>query len=175
MKRLTDLNIGIIKAKNKEGNDKIKEIHYRLNELIYDYNFKYVTTTIQSKLYEEFIKAGMELKEIDNPKAKPKAEEIQAILRTYCKTLKTYMSDNDKSQIQAAINYFVREYINDKDNIKGNIDKAVEYLYKAKRTAEDYLDPNNVMGLNLTKFDEAIKEILREVNNTITTHYNISF
>lgn len=124
MQTFKELGISIIKCENKQGNDKIKEIHYRINELLFKYQMRYAMWGLASFLEKKLTEFGIELAAVETTEAaRAKKNEILTILRKYVRVLKQYTDVNgidatEENKAATAIQkYSVSNYLKNKETL----------------------------------------------------------
>lgn len=138
MKKGNELGIKVIKCENREGTDKLKALHYQINDILYKNTGKYIDQKLAYSLYTDLCGLGVQLDELEVPeRAREKKKELLGKLRSICMTLKEYrkqpLTMEDVPLMQKALNWFIHEYIEDKkdDNIKP--EKVLELLVESRR------------------------------------------
>lgn len=138
MKKGTELGIRPIKCENKSGTDKLKAIHFRINEILYNNAGKWIDPTLANAIYTDLCALGVELDELDVPEtARPKKKELLGKLRPICVTLKDYrklpLTPNDLPQMQAALNFFIHLFIEAKKNDNIKPEEVLAMLVESRR------------------------------------------
>jgi hypothetical protein len=138
-------SIGItpLKCEAKEGTDKLKELHYAINEQLYKYSGKYIFKAQAERLFTQLCDYGKKLASLEVPdRASAKKSELLGKLRTVCNSLKTYKGQNQTSEdvplMQKAINFLLHRYIEAKDTLTP--EQALEFLKETKEL-RDYVYP----------------------------------
>lgn len=144
MKQGTTLGIAPIKAENKEGSDKLKDLHVRINDVLFKNSFKYIDPALAETLYTRLVELGKELNELQVPdRAKAKKNEILSKLRPICKALNTErkasLTSEDVPMMQKAINSFLHTYISAKNEDRLTDSLALELLVESKRLYDSYM------------------------------------
>ena len=124
-----------IKAENREGTDKLKELHVHANDILFQNRFKYIFKRDADHIYTELCTCGKDLAGLEVPdRAKPKKEELLAKLRQICNSLNVYRKQDqtfeDVDKMDKAIGYFTHKFIEIKDSI--TFEKATELLKESK-------------------------------------------
>ena len=168
MKRGTELGIAPIKTEARRGNDDLKKLHFKLNELMYHYAKRYISPMVAEKISENLIKIGVEFKEFTGTEAAKKAAELQEKIRPVIINLRNYIaafrwSQEDLPQIQASINYFVRETVKLKK--AGMLEeKSLEVLKDIKEIWKGMVEPSGLeKQLNLKSFNDFKDELLEGI------------
>lgn len=123
MRKGEELGIESIKTQSKEGNHKLQALHYRINDILYDYKMRYISPHTAIRVANDLTTLGVEVKEVDvNTKAVAKKEEILSKLRTIVQSLKQYAKSyvwqqSDSSQVEATLKYQISKYIRTKENL----------------------------------------------------------
>lgn len=164
------LGLSPIKTEHKEGTDKLKEIHFQVNEVLYQNSGKHIFQHHAERLYNQLCDYGKRLASLEVPdKANPKKSELLSKLRTICNSLKVYkkqaQTSEDVKEMQAAVNFLLHRFIEVKDNITDEqvIDflKEIKELYDAVYPLEEDLKLTNLVKMN------------RQLINHITTKYQL--
>lgn len=159
LKQGKQLGLTPIKAENKEGTDKLKDLHYRINDILYVNAGRYIDQALAQSLYKDLCGLGVELDALEVPeRARAKKTEILGKLRTICTNLKSYRKDTqtleDVPLMQKAINWTVHVCIDAKE--KGDLgpERALELLketkrvYEAFKPFEEHLKTDTLVKLN---------------------------
>lgn len=140
MKKGTELNLSVIKCQNKQGTDKLRSIHIRINAILYQNAMRYIDQALAIDMYRELCALGKELNELSVPdSAKAKRDELVSELRKRCIVLKDYRkiqnTEEDIPQIQSNINSWLHQFITAKNEGKfdNGIDLVLVYLKESKR------------------------------------------
>ena len=156
MKTLQDLNITFFKPKNKEGNDCIKDALYALNDIVYTNSRTPLSNRRKERILEAFIRIGKELSATDiTDRCKAKKDEILGILRTYCRTLQEYKSDDSDTDLQRVTKYAVSQYLRGKEEIN-TPEAIIKQLDLFKDIEDDYTTVNS-----LTKAKDELLDSLK--------------
>ena len=172
IKQGKQLGLTPIKAENKEGTDKLKELHYRINDILYANAGKYIDQALAHSLYKDLCGLGVELDALQVPdRAKPKKTEILSKLRTVCTNLKDYRKNTqtieDAPLMQKAVNWTVHLCIEARDKGELTSDKVLELLKETKRVYEAFKPFEEHLKLEtLIKFNS-------ELINNIDTNLGI--
>ena len=164
------LGLTPIKCEAKEGTDKLKEIHYQINDVLYKNSGKYIFQHHAERLYDQLCDYGKRLASLEVPdRAAQKKSELLSKLRTVCNSLKVYkkqtQTSEDVKDMQSAVNWLLHRCIEAKDNITDEqvIDflKEIKELHDAVYPWEDDLKLTNLIKMN------------RQLINHITTKYQL--
>lgn len=123
MKKGNELGLTPIKCSHKEGNECIKDLHYQLNDLLYKWSRKYISSKVANRLIGRLEQIGKKLAKLDiSDKCKPKRDEILKETRTIYKTLRRYYetyqpSVEDKEQALQTAKYQLSMYLKRKDEL----------------------------------------------------------
>lgn len=113
--------VSVIKCENREGCDSLKELHFKVNDILFVLNGKLLFKPTASKAYNELVELGKTVKDLEVPdKAKPKKEEILAQLRDRCQKLRNYIfnykeEESDVPAMQKAVNFWMHQFIEAKE------------------------------------------------------------
>lgn len=144
MKKGTELGVKPLKCENKEGTDKLKAVHFKINDILYNNAGKWIDPTLAETLYTDLCALGVELDELDVPeRARAKKKELLSKLRPICVTLKDYrkqpLTANDLPQMQATLNYFIHVYIEAKKNDNIKPEEVLAMLIESRRLYNAFL------------------------------------
>lgn len=164
------LGLTPIKCESKTGTDKLKELHYAVNAILYKASGRYIFQRQAENLYRELCEYGKQLASLEVPdKAKPKKEELLSKLRVICNSLNVYRKQSQNSEdiegMQRALNWFLHRYIEVKDNITD--EQALELLKESKELSDAVYPWEE--SLKLSNMNKANRELL----SFITTKYQI--
>lgn len=159
MKRGIDLGLTVIKCQNKTGSDNLKDVHHRVNAVLYNNTYRYIDQKLANKIYDDLCELGKELSGLKVPEtARAKKEELLSELRKRCSTLKNYKkitnTVEDLPQMQAAINWVVHLCIDAKEKNELTPEKVLELLketkrvYEAFKPFEEHLKTDTLVKLN---------------------------
>ena len=164
------LGITPIKCEAKEGTDKIKEIHYAVNDILYENSGKYIFQPMAERIYNQLCDYGKQLASLQVPdRANAKKSELLSKLRTVCNSLKVYKGQNqtseDLKEMQAAINWLLHRFIEAKPTLTP--EQALKFLKETKEM-RDYVFPwdEDLKTGNLVKMNT-------QLINFITEKYSI--
>lgn len=164
------LNVTPIKCEAKEGTDKLKEIHYRINDLLYANSGKYLFQRQAEKLYQDLCALGKELSLLQVPdRASAKKAELLTKLRVVCNSLNVYRKQQQTSEdldaMQRCLNWYTHRYIEARDNLTP--EKALELLMESKELRDCvYPWDESLKTVNLIKAN-------RQLINYLTTEFQI--
>lgn len=169
MKRGSEIGIATISTINREGTDDLKDLHYAINDLLYFYNKKYISRKDAEHILSCLQEHGTALSELKVPaKAKDKKEELLNAVRNIWKSVNSYYksfkwSDSDISQIQATINYQVKQLVDAKSD--GRLIKLpIKYLDENKMIYDNMvIDSGYADKLKLDTFKEFNEQIINVV------------
>lgn len=165
MKKGFELNLNIVKPQHKEGTDKLKELHYKVNDVMFNYNKQYIAPKTAERLFSLLCKYGVSIKDLELPqRAIEKRDEILSALRDACNSLKNYKDNyktttEDKSQAQKTLNYAVSQYLTKKEEYTDE-----DYLKALRRNKTLYTE-YNTEGLKTTAFKKMQAECLEHINS----------
>ena len=148
---------------NKATNVRIKNLHYAMNQILYDNNKRYISPISAKRILDKLIELGVSLKELNVENTyKPKKEEILSRLREICKSLikyrKNYMwTEDDAIQINNTLKYQVKMYIDEKDKETMNV---INFLKRNREIWEEmYVPYPNKELINTKHFVEMQTEL----------------
>lgn len=160
MKKGKEIGLSPIKCENKQGNDCLRDYHYRINDILYPLGYQYISSGKQARVLNQLASICKEIKECEFPQScQAKKEEILERCRTIYKNLKAYDSDDDEQQSVSVVKYQVSKYLKDKREGNLNIDSLVKYLIENKEIANDYCVTNSLKSVQ-----NEILEIIKEEN-----------
>lgn len=159
-----DINLKPLKCVHKEGSEKLRDLHYKINAVLYLASGKFIDQKLANTLYTDLCALGVELDELDVPEtARPKKIELLGKLREVCLSLKTYRKQPqtaaDAENMQKAINWYIANYIKSKKEDSFTPAVALEFLKESRRLYDAFLPFSGVL-----KFEYLIKangELLR--------------
>lgn len=175
MKNLKELNISIIKCETKEGNDKIKTLHHSANEIIYKYQFQYITKKLAEKIQLELTNIGTELATVETEgNASRKKEEILSQLRNYIRILKRYEPTTDRRE--QVLKRFVSDYIRrTKEGDTLSVDEVIDLLKRQKELVVDYADYNLTDTGMAFKVPQSFAKLNMELTDNLKDSFKIKF
>ena len=157
MKKISEIGVLIIKdLEHKAGNEAMKMMLYRINDILYPAQTKYALPEVVTDTLYRLIEVGKECKELHcSERYQPKKDEILKCLRERCNALNQYRTN----------------YIADAQEEKDAINKTMRYQLsvsiKAKNDFVEKADLNTIV-LQL----ENNKRIYQLLSSKIAT-YNI--
>lgn len=121
-----------IKCEAKVGTDKLKELHYKANDIIFKYNMQYAFPRNTQKAIDELSDVFVQIKELEvADAAKVKKEEllkqgrnIVTLLKEYIKSFK--YDDSCVSCIESMCKFQLSNYLKSQNTL--NIDSGVQLL-----------------------------------------------
>lgn len=138
LKSLQDLNIGIIKCQNKDGNDATKEAVYGANEIIFQNLKTPISSRRKARIQKALTEIGVTLNNAEvHGKAEPKKKEILDYLRKYLRILKEYQPQDNVDDCLRVVKYQVSQFVRAKDKLT-TVEDICCMLVKNKEIAEDY-------------------------------------
>lgn len=175
MKNLKELNISVIKTQTKEGNDKIKTLHHSANEIIYKYQFQYITKKLAEKIQLELTNIGTELATVETEgNATRKKEEILSQLRNYIRILKRYEPTTDRRE--QVLKRFVSDYIRrTKEGDSLSVDEVIDLLKRQKELVVDYADYNLTDTGMAFKVPQSFAKLNAELTDNLKKSFEIKF
>lgn len=147
-----ELGLKPIQTENKQGNDKIRDIHFKINELLYFYSKKYADNITAQEIIDKLTVYAKELKELPENKKK---DEILTQLRTIVKSLINFKNNfkweklpSTIDAIQRTLNYAVKNWVDFKEHnlsligiSKGKEQEAVKLMVENNRIYSNILKP----------------------------------
>lgn len=165
-----------ISCTNREGSDKIKDIHYQINDIIFQWGYKYMTPIDAHFVYNQLCELGKQLKDLEVPdRAQAKKDEILIKLRGICTNLKTYHdtyrlgSQEDVQQAMSTTKYLVSTYLKDRQNKALTPQRIVELLEEHKRIRTNMLQP--LSQLYNVSYNTSFTNMPEELINTLRCMY----
>lgn len=157
-------NLEIIKCEHKQGNESIKTLHYRANEILFRLKNQYI-------MKNRTIRAGRALRDIvdelialkcASSQAELKRNELIMKINGALKYLRSVISVTPSAnEMQSTINYEVSAYLRDKSAEGYNVDKAFQHLKNFKRLVNDLggIDAIKSMNLKTSTLQKSLLEI----------------
>ena len=133
MKKFNEINgYGTIRCEAKVSTDKLKELHYKANDIIYKYNMQYAFPRNTQKAIDELSDVFVQIKELEvADAAKVKKEEllkqgrnIVTLLKVHIKSFK--YDDSCVSCIESMCKFQLSKYLKSQNTL--NIDSGVQLL-----------------------------------------------
>lgn len=145
-----------IKCENKEGTEKLKEIHHGINDVLFGFRFKYIFQRDADNIFTKLCTYGKDLSGLEVPdKAKPKKNELLEKLRVICNSVNVYRKQSqtidDVDKMDKALGYFVHDFIDKKDNL--TLETATALL----RESKELYDNVYPFAEHLTKIENFIR------------------
>lgn len=167
LKNLEELGIGIIKCKDNNKTEEVKELQYAANELLFPYLKNYLTPTQARSIAEKLTSIGVQLTKIP-AQSFSAISCIQDSLRPIIRTLKAYVKDfswdvEDEEKLQKRMNYLVVQYLKAKRTETLDGKKILHLLEDWKTTFNFLISPNvdRYPNLNTDAFMSMRKELLQ--------------
>lgn len=157
-------NLEIIKCEHKQGNESIKALHYRANEVLFHLKNQYI-------MKNRTIRAGRALRDVvdelmalkcTSSQADLKRNELIMKINEALKYLRSVVSVTPSAQeAQSTINYEVSAYLRDKSSEGYTIDKAFQHLKNFKQLVNDLggVEAMKNMNLKTSTLAKSLKEI----------------
>lgn len=165
-----------ITCSNREGTEKIKDIHYKINDIIFHWNYRYISPEDARQIYAELCEYGKALKDLETPdKAKPKQNEILTKLRGICQNLKVYAetyvlgTSEDLNHVNATTRFLLSEYLKARNNNELTPQKILELLEDHKRIRTNMIEPLS-KKYNMS-FNQAFTNLPEELIDTLRSRY----
>lgn len=163
IKKLVELGITPLKCENKEGTENLREIHHRINDIIYPNGGKYIDRKLKEDIYSQLVEEGKKLNDLKvTERAEPKKKELLEKLRKVCLSLKSYdayLDPTDTPFAQKTINYFIHQFITVKKEI--TMDIAYTFYKESYRLWEAF---NSLEQVNMTSLKGVNNELLEILN-----------
>lgn len=154
-KRLKDLNVLPIKLENKFGCKEVDSIHRKINDIIYFFNFFFITEGARTFLLNTIKECGTELNSINESLAKASSsrkKELREKLLNYYNIILHYSppSSNDINvitSVEKMNKMVVAQYLKDK---KDGMDeeKIFKWLRKIKWFSNAYQTTDGLKSVN---------------------------
>lgn len=175
MKTLNELNIKIVRSQTKEGNAEIKDLHHKINDIIYKYQYQYITKGIGERILNEFITLGTELSDTEaQGNAVRKKEEILSQLRNYVRILKKYEPTTDKRE--QVLKRFVSDYIKrTKEDKPLETDEVIDLLKRQRELVSDYAERKITDTGMVFKVPQSFAKLNAELAERLKDSFTIRF
>lgn len=157
-------NLEIIKCEHKQGNESIKALHYKANEVLFRLKNQYI-------MKNRTIRAGRALRDVvdelmalkcTSTQVDLKRNELVMKINDALKYLRSVISVVPSVQeAQSTINYEVSAYLRDKSAEGYTIDKAFQHLKNFKQLVNDLggVDAIKSMSLKTSTLSKSLLEI----------------
>ena len=165
MKKFNEINgYGTIRCEAKVSTDKLKELHYKANDIIYKYNMQYAFPRNTQKAIDELSDVFVQIKELEvADAAKVKKEELLKQGRNIVTLLKEYIKSFKYDYALPVItNQKYNSYLKEIADICGIKKTLTTHL--ARHTAATLM-------LNAGIAIEVVSKILGHSNTKMTQHY----
>lgn len=144
--------VNVIKCEHKQGNESIKTLHYRANEVLFHLKNQYImkNRTIRAgRALRDVVDELMALKTTSN-QAELKRNELIMKINGALKYLRSVISVTPSAnEMQSTINYEVSAYLRDKSAEGYDISKAFQHLKNFKKMIADLGGVENIKAMNL--------------------------
>ena len=156
--------IEIVKCEHKQGNESIKALHYKANEVLFKLKNQYIMknrTLRAGRALRDVVDELMALKCASN-QADMKRNELVMKINDALKYLRSVISVTPSAQeVQSTINYEVSAYLRDKSAEGYNVDKAFQHLKNFKQLIADLggIDAIKAMNLKTSTLSKSLLEI----------------
>lgn len=156
--------VEILKCEHKQGNESIKNLHYRANEVLFKLKNQYImkNRTIRAgRALRDVVDELMALKCTSN-QADLKRNELVMKINDALKYLRSVISVTPSAQeMQSTINYEVSAYLRDKTAEDYGISKAFQHLKNFKLLVNDLggVDAIKSMNLKTSTLSKSLTEI----------------
>lgn len=170
MKKGNELGLTIIKCQNKTGTDNLKDLHRRINAILYVNMYRYIDQQLACDIYTELCGIGKDLSDLKVPEsARAKKEELLGELRKRCTVLKDYKkipnTVDDVPQMQAVINYTVHICVEAKNNNNITPEEVLGLIKETKRVYNAFSPFEEHLKIEtLVKFNG---ELIRYIETTL--------
>lgn len=139
MKKYSDIeNFKCVSCGKLPSSDKLKELHYRINQIIYNNSKTPIHPTITKTLENELIAIGVELSYINDYRCREKKQKLIDACRSIILDLRHFscdLSDADIEEIESTIQrYKVSMYIQVKGKLTEEI--ALKMIKENRRLAD---------------------------------------
>ena len=164
LKKGFEIGLTPIKTQSKEGTQQLKELHYKVNDVLFGLSGKLLFKKDAELAFTKLCGYGKELNALVVPeKAAAKKSELIAALRKVCTVLRKYIgevcvTEEDIPTIQKSINWAIHKYIQAKEEDKLDTMTVVGMLAGNKelwQNIEPFLD-----NLRLSNFQKMQRELL---------------
>lgn len=156
--------VEIIKCEHKQGNESIKTLHYKANEVLFRLKNQYVMKNRTLRAGRALRDVADELKALKctSNQAELKRNELIMKINDALKYLRSVVSVTPSAQeVQSTINYEVSAYLRDKSAEGYNVDKAFQHLKNFKQLVNDLggVDVIKSMNLKTSTLSKSLLEI----------------
>ena len=148
MIKYEELNLKPISTENKQGTDKIRDIHIQINKLLYFYAKKYADPKTAQDIIEDLTIYAKQLQDLPQNNKRDeiinKLRDIVKSLIQFKKSFKWSNNPNTIDAIQRTINYAVRNWVDLKNNYskENNVyQKILELIIENSRIYTNILKP----------------------------------
>lgn len=181
MKKINEIGVSIIKdMEHKAGNEAMKNMLYRINDILYPAQTKYALPEIVKETLSQLTALGMECKEIHcSERYQPKKDEILKCLRERCRTLQNYLNEYDadeqeeKVAIEKTMRYQLSVSIKAKEdfkNIQSSIDALLKQLESNKKVYQMFAGKISAYAIEIKQFERVQDELI----DIVACEYSIS-
>jgi hypothetical protein len=191
MKKIEDIiGMSCIKCNNKPTSDKLKDIHYKINDALFKYSKKYAFKYYLNSLQNELIPLFKQLTDLDVANSfLPKKNEILQVGRDIIKKIRAQIKLNDMSNLNKAIteslNYNMYQYVKSKDNLNNmSIQSVLDILDSNKNlllAIKDYInddtvntDISDVVKSKIDNLSKLQSQLVEYLNKRLNNDYIIS-
>lgn len=159
---LNDLKITPIKCENKANKDEcLKEVHYAINDLLYEWQFLYLNTRVINYLTDKLDGFIVQLRDMGKdlkPECRDKWVELGHKVVEYNNVLKQTKVDDNRYNDEKVKKKFVAQYLKVKD--RATIDELFKMAQKNKII-------NDLYQVNLNSFNGMQSEIIDRINSEL--------
>lgn len=165
-----------IKTNDNNTNERIKKLQYKMNQILYDNNKRYISPLSAKRILKLLVELGVSLKDlnVDN-KYQRKKEAILSELRRICNSLIVYKKnytweEDDYIKVNNTLRYQVKQYIGEKDSFD-----IFKYLKRNKEIWEEMYEPFPHKDKIITKhFVEMQEELEQKYMEQFKKKYGLS-
>lgn len=191
MKKIEDIiGMSCIKCNNKPTTDKLKDIHYKINDALFKYSKRYAFKYYLNSLQNELIPLFKQLTDLDVANSfLPKKNEILQVGRDIIKKIRAQIKLNDMTELYKAIteslNYNMYQYVKAKDNLNNmSIQSVLDILDSNKNlllAIKDYSDDptvnvnmSNTVKSKIYNLSKLQSQLVEYLNKRLNNDYVIS-
>lgn len=159
---LDELGITPIKCQNKASNDKVKDLHYGINDLIYKYRFCLISPSMARYLTSKLSEYRKDLRALyssENGPIRDKVAELGKRVSEYINTLNTYNPGESETDNARVLKKRVAEYVKVKDTMDFN---------STLQFARDNWMLNRRYHAEVPSFKKMQRELIENLNNFVS-------
>lgn len=158
---LNDMGIAPIKCQNKASDEKVKDLHYAINDLIYKYRFCLISGPMAKYLTSKLSEYRKDLRELyanEKGQIREKVAELGKRVSEYINTLNTYNPGESETDNARVLKKRVAEYVKVKDTMDFN---------STLQFAKDNWILNRKYHAEIPSFVKMQKELVQNLNNYV--------